>query len=106
MENNNQEYEVITEPFIEIDIFSDTTKLPQSCKNELKTTYLSNEDEKILELFKLKEFISIDQLIRALYNRYAIEKTRAWVCSHLSSLNKKGHIKKLSGKKGVYAKAD
>src|ERR1700689_303249 len=81
MNDNNQEYQIISQDFIEeevsdltknitsiepfngVDIFSDTSKLPESCKNELKKHSLNIDDKKIIDLFEFKKSLSIDEII-------------------------------------------
>lgn len=93
-----------SEPFNGVDIFNDITKLPESCKNELKNKSLNINYQRILDLFQFKDSISIDEIIIAIYNLHKLQLNRALVCSRLNLLNKKGYIQKIPGKKGTYSK--
>jgi hypothetical protein len=79
--------------------------LPDSCKKELKLVNIRDEGMMLLGLFDIKNPLSFDEIIVGLYRLNKLEKTRTWVSATLYNLSKKGLVKKIKGKKGVYEKA-
>ena len=72
------------------DIFN-TDDLPQEVKQEIKKSVVSM-DSKYLELVKLKEDISVNEMVVALYRKYGIVKRYNTVYVALYDLHKKGLI--------------
>ncbi len=81
-----------------------TDDLPESCKKNLKLLNMRDETKKLLDLFEIKNKLSIDEILVALYRLHKIEKTRSWVSSTLYNLSRKNLIKRIDGTKGDYEK--
>lgn len=81
-----------------------TEDLPESCKSELRIMNVRDETMMLLNLFDLKSPLSFDEIIVGLYRLHKLEKTRVWVSATLYNLNKKGLVRKVEGKKGIYEK--
>ncbi len=91
---------------MEKDIF-DLAKIddiPKACADELRLINISKETKLLLNLFEIKNRLSIDQIIVGMYRLHKLEKTRPWVSSTLYNLSRKGLVKKVEGTKGEYEK--
>ena len=59
--------------------------------------------DSILNLFKIKNQLSIDEIIVGLYRKYKLAPNRLSIANQLYRLHKDGLIKKVHGAKGIYA---
>lgn len=62
----------------------------------------SNTGTFLIELFKLKPVLSLDELVVGVYNLFGLEKDRGWIGSSLTYLKNQGVIKNVQGVQGVY----
>lgn len=87
------------------DIFNlkNINDISASCKKNLKLNGLHDDTKKLLDLFNIKQPLSIDEMIVALYRKFKIEKTRTWVSGTLYNLSRKKLITRLIN--GNYEKA-
>lgn len=81
-----------------------TDDIPDFCKKNLKLLNITDETMRLLNLFDIKNPLSVDEIIVAIYRLYKNEKSRAWVTSTLYNLTRKNVIKKSKVKKGYYEK--
>jgi len=91
---------------MEKDIFdlSAIDDLPKKCAEELRLINIGKETKAVLDLFDIKNRLSIDEIIVGLYRLHKLEKTRTWVSSTLYNLSRKELVKKVEGTKGEYQK--
>ncbi len=76
-------------------------KLPKDVKSNLRLRpNIRGFKGRILDLFLLKDSISINDIIVGLYNKNKEKCSRAKVSSTLSSLKEKGHIERVGP--GIY----
>lgn len=82
------------------DIFNlnDISDLSSTTRKYLNKHRLHSGCSNILNLFDIKETLSLDEIIVGLYRLYKMEKSRSWLASTLYSLSARGLIKK-DGKK-------
>lgn len=93
----------------EIFSLSDTNDLSEYCKKQLKQLKriaIKDDVINLFDLFKIKNRLSVDEVIVAFYRLYEIEKTRSWFSATLSNLSKRGLIKKINGTEGKYEKCE
>lgn len=81
---------------------SKTDDLPEKIKEKLRRIPVRKDAKKLLDLFKIKQTLSIDEIIVGLYRQYKMEKSRTWIHSTLYNLSRKEILKKVEGTKGVY----
>lgn len=62
----------------------------------------STGDKEILELFKIKNILNIDEIIVGMARKYKTTKKRSYIINRLYNLVKKGFLTKVTGKKGLY----
>lgn len=83
------------------DIF-DTKKtddLPSDLLKSLRKKDLNEETKKLLTLFELKPYLSIDEIIIGMFRKYKIVKSRVWAMSATYRLSKRNILKR-SNRKG------
>lgn len=76
--------------------------LGENVTSQLKVSSISKNDRKILDLFEIKNTLSIDEIIVGLARKYELSKERSWVSNRLYSLSKSRKLEKIKGKKGIY----
>jgi hypothetical protein len=91
-----------------INIF-DTVKtedLPSELLEQLKNNALNSYDTKIMSFFIYKKELNIDEILIALFRKYKIIKTRAWLSNRLYFLSQKNKVKKIAKGKYVCVKEE
>jgi hypothetical protein len=86
----------------EKNIFSleDLSDLDDEVRSQLQAK--TSNDDRILRLFKLKDPLSIDEIIVGLARQFGIKKKRTYVINRLYGLAQSNYVKKVEGKKGIY----
>lgn len=78
--------------------------IPESFAKELRLINIRKETKYLLDLFDIKNKLSIDEILVGLYRSHKIVKERSWISSTLYNLTRAKLIKKVKGKKGIYRK--
>lgn len=78
----------------------DVSDIDEETKSQLKVK--GKLTDKIIELFKLKNTLSLDEVMVALSRKFSLKKKRAYITNSLCILAKKGFIKRIPGRQGVY----
>jgi len=74
---------------------SDISDLPIPLKNKLSILRSSSETRKIINLFKMKDTLTIDEILVGFFREYKKEISRSWVSTTLYNLSRKGFVRKL-----------
>lgn len=82
-----------------IDIF-DTKNLSDLPDKLIKNLKINPKDDEVMELFKLKNILNINEIIIGIYRKYKIYRSRDWVTNKVYTLNKTNKIKRI--KYGTY----
>lgn len=90
----------------EIFNFKETRDIPDSLLKQINIFKIREDSQKLFHLFKLKQKLSIDEVLIGLYRLYGIQKTRVWVSSTLYNLSRKKLVKKVEGENGTYKIGD
>jgi hypothetical protein len=77
----------------------DLKDLPDSVKTILNVHSLGMESTFLLNLFKIKKQLSINEIIVGLYRNHGLIKTRSWVSSTLYNLHRKNLVEKIGNKR-------
>ena len=78
--------------------------LPKKVKNNLNPSNVRKNTRNLTCLFEIKEQLSIDEVIVALFRKHTLVKSRMWVSANLYNLKKKGYLERVDKKMGVYRK--
>lgn len=88
------------------DIFNieSVADLPEVCQKQIKhkKNHAHPDKQKLLELFDMKNPLTINEIIAGLYRVYGIERSRTWVYNKLNGLftmikrQKNGYWKKIT----------
>jgi hypothetical protein len=91
-------------PAIKQDLFDlDNIKdAPEDVKSELKFPKAVSTPTQILELFAIKDTLSVNEIIIGLYRKFKIKKARSTVALTVTRLRSQGIIKKAKGVAGSY----
>lgn len=71
-------------------------------KGGMKPRGFGERSLQLLELFKLKKTLTMEEIIVGMFRTYQVEVKRVWVTSALYRLKAKELIKKVKGKKSTY----
>lgn len=81
----------------------DTSDVNDEYKKSLFVDGIKSDTKKVLELFNMKDELSIDQIGIALYRSHGIQKTRKWILATLNNLMRREFIAS-TGQRGIYRK--
>lgn len=70
--------------------------IPVSLKNQLSGLRHSKQTKELLSLFKIKNRLTIDEILVGLYRKYKRQQSRVWVTYTAYNLTRKGIIKRFS----------
>lgn len=87
-----------------IDIFdtNNIEDLPELSRKRIKLSNFKGNTLKVIDLFELKNTLSVNEVIVSLYRLHKLEKTKGWVHTTLNNLQLKETIKRID--KGLYQK--
>lgn len=80
---------------------NEISDLSPGCKNQLKLVKTLDELECVLDLFVLKNELTINEILVGLYRQYNLEKSRFWVSGTLQRLKRK---KLIASNRGIYTR--
>jgi hypothetical protein len=86
------------------DIFSleNRDDLSKEVINNLRLIKAHSKAIQMLELFDIKNELSVDEIIVGLFRKHRVNATREWITSTLYNLRRKNYVKLIS--KGRYRK--